>query len=47
MITLKKPAPDAAYKTLIDHTQTCGSCRTGASCPTVVQLDRAWRKARR
>lgn len=41
------PAPDAAYRTLLGHTLTCAACRTGAACPTVVQLGRAWREARR
>ncbi|MFI5771811.1 hypothetical protein ACIA74_25370 [Streptomyces sp. NPDC051658] len=49
VITLTKtlPAPDAAYRTLLGHTLTCAACRAGAACPTVVQLGRAWRKARR
>lgn len=40
-------ASDAAYRTLLDHTLTCAACRAGASCPTMVQLGRAWREARR
>ncbi|GAA1069231.1 hypothetical protein GCM10009647_091390 [Streptomyces sanglieri] len=49
VITLTKtlPAPDAAYCTLLGHTLTCAACRSGAACPTVVKLGRAWREARR
>ncbi|WP_406735338.1 hypothetical protein OG508_27990 [Streptomyces sp. NBC_01108] len=48
MIAQTEPvaAPDAAYRALIGHTYNCATCRAGASCPTAVQLDRAWRAVR-
>lgn len=38
---------DATYRTWLGHTQSCATCRAGASCPTAVRLGRAWREARR
>ncbi|MFI8310237.1 hypothetical protein ACIGBK_06420 [Streptomyces microflavus] len=39
-------SPDAAYRDLLAHTTTCGSCRTGAICPTAARLVRTWRETR-
>ncbi|MEU9321892.1 hypothetical protein [Streptomyces sp. NPDC048295] len=49
-ITLTKPAlpcGDEAYRKLLGHTLTCATCRSGAACSTMVELGRAWQKARR
>ncbi|MFF0395034.1 hypothetical protein ACFYSJ_04470 [Streptomyces sp. NPDC005248] len=45
--TKPTPAPDAAYRTLLNHTVACERCRANAPCATGTQLRRAWRKARR
>lgn len=49
LITLPKgtAGPDIEYRTWLGHTQSCATCRAGASCPTAVRLGRAWREARR
>ncbi|MEV7959287.1 hypothetical protein ACIO6T_41485 [Streptomyces sp. NPDC087532] len=45
--TKRPPSPDAAYRTWIDHTTACATCRAGALCLTAVRLGRVWRKTRR
>ncbi|MGW7706335.1 hypothetical protein [Streptomyces sp. NPDC054771] len=45
-MTAPTTTADAAYRTLIDHTYTCATCRAGAACPTTVRLARAWRAVR-
>ncbi|MDX5576877.1 hypothetical protein PV779_52680 [Streptomyces sp. ID01-9D] len=38
---------DATYRMWLGHTQSCATCRAGASCPMAVRLGRVWREARR
>ncbi len=37
---------DAAYRTYLNHTHLCATCRAGVSCPTAARLGRAWRDTR-
>lgn len=43
----KHDRSDTAYRTLLRHSATCATCRTGLFCPSVAKLGRAWREARR
>ncbi|MFI5634709.1 hypothetical protein ACIA8E_36245 [Streptomyces sp. NPDC051664] len=46
-LTKSRHRAEAAYRTLLGHTVTCGACRVGAACITAVRLGRAWRAVRR
>lgn len=38
---------ETAYRTYLNHTRTCSTCRQGGPCSSAVRLGHAWREARR